>query len=168
LNAAPPLEPVTVYISIGSNLDRRRHILASLDELRRLHGAVEVSPVYESAAIDCEGGNFYNLVAGFSTRQDWQSLRRELRRIEEDHGRKRNAGKCEARTLDLDLLLYGDWQVEDGKFALPRSEILRYAFVLRPLADIAPSLRHPALGRSYAELWAEMQVSSPPLWEVKL
>jgi 2-amino-4-hydroxy-6-hydroxymethyldihydropteridine diphosphokinase len=76
-----------------------------------------------------------------------------LRQIELDNGRTRDSRKFAARTLDLDLILYGDLIVNDGRLQIPRDEIEHYAFVLEPLAEIAPDLKHPISGLSYAELW---------------
>ncbi len=74
--------------------------------------------------------------------------------IEEMHGRTRQCKKFSSRTLDIDLLLYGDVVLEEGKLKLPRDEITRYAFVLEPLAEIAPDHKHPVSGQRYADLWA--------------
>jgi len=76
-----------------------------------------------------------------------------LRQIELDNGRTRDSQKFSARTLDLDLILYDDLILNEGRLQIPRDEIERYAFVLEPLAEIAPTLKHPISHLSYAELW---------------
>jgi len=81
--------------------------------------------------------------------------------MEERHGRSRTSQKFSSRTLDVDLILYGDTVLDEPNLRLPRDEITRYAFVLEPLAEIAPDLRHPVIGATYRELWADFKVSSP-------
>ena len=142
-----------VWISIGSNIERERHVQAALHDLRERFGPLRVSAVYETEAVGFDGDAFYNLVAGFDTALRPTELHQLLRTIEADHGRKRSGGKFAARTLDLDLLTYGDAVTHEGGKALPRDEILRYAFVLGPLADVAPAELHPELGESYQVLW---------------
>ena len=142
-----------VWVSVGSNIDRERHIRGALDDLRGLFGELEVSPVYESAAVGFDGDAFFNLVVGFDTELPPERVRGLLRAVEARHGRERNDQKFAARTLDLDLLTYGDAVVGDGGHALPREEIERYAFVLGPLADVAGGQIHPQRGLSFAEMW---------------
>ncbi|MDF9393024.1 MULTISPECIES: 2-amino-4-hydroxy-6-hydroxymethyldihydropteridine diphosphokinase [Methylococcus] len=142
-----------VFVSIGSNIDRDRHIPSALAALRDAFGTLRVSSVYETAAVGFEGDPFYNLVVGFTTELPLADVARALARIEADHGRTRESRKFSARTLDLDLLLYGDAVVSEGKLKLPRKELTEYAFMLEPLAEIAPDLKHPVLGVSFRELW---------------
>ncbi|MGR8998324.1 MAG: 2-amino-4-hydroxy-6-hydroxymethyldihydropteridine diphosphokinase [Gammaproteobacteria bacterium] len=141
------------YISIGSNIDRDKNILASLQALEHHFGKLTVSSIYESEPVGFSGDPFYNLVVGFDSYQDVKEVAKQLRQIELDNGRTRNCQKFSARTLDLDLILYGDLIVNDGRLQIPRDEIEHYAFVLEPLAEIAPTLQHPVNHTSYAELW---------------
>lgn len=141
-----------VYVSIGSNIDRERNIGGGLRRLKDLYGELLISPLYESEAVGFAGPAFYNLVAAFDTRDLLPSVCDALLRIEHDHGRRRKAERFGSRTLDLDLLLYGD-VVREEPPRLPRPEIRQYAFVLRPLADVAPGARHPETGQSYREMW---------------
>ncbi len=155
-----------VYISMGSNIEPVTHLRAALDELRGRYGQVRLSSVYESPAIGFEGENFYNLVAGFETTESPRELRGVLRDIEQRNGRRRGEARFSSRTLDLDLILYDDLCLEQADFSLPRDEILKYAFVLAPLAELIPEARHPLTGRDYAELWASFDHASQPLWPV--
>ncbi len=77
-----------------------------------------------------------------------------------DHGRSRDSQKFSARTLDLDLVLYGDLIINDGRLQIPRTEIEYYAFVLEPLAEIAPDLEHPIRKINYKTLWAQFDKSA--------
>jgi 2-amino-4-hydroxy-6-hydroxymethyldihydropteridine diphosphokinase len=145
---------VKVFLSLGSNVDREVHIPSALAELERRFGPLTVSSTYETAAVGFDGPPFYNLVVAFSTDLPVEQIAHILSEIEEQHGRTRQCKKFSSRTLDIDLILYGDLIRREGKLNLPRDEITRYAFVLEPLAEIAPNQRHPVTGERYADLWA--------------
>lgn len=155
-----------VYLSIGSNIERDRYIRAALIELEARYGQLKVSSVYESEAVGFEGDDFYNLVVAFNTEQTVHELADELRKIELRNGRSRNDVRFVSRTLDIDLLLYGDEVIDEDKLQLPRDEITRYAFVLQPLAEIAPDAMHPTLEKSYQSLWQAFDSGSQSLWVV--
>ena len=142
-----------VYVSMGSNIEREHNIRAGLAALREHYGALAVSSVYDSHAVGFAGDDFYNLVVGFDTAEDVRTVAHTLERIEHEHGRARGAARFNSRTLDLDLLLYGDLVLHEPGLKLPRADILKYAFVLWPLAEIAGQWRHPQEGRTYMELW---------------
>jgi 2-amino-4-hydroxy-6-hydroxymethyldihydropteridine diphosphokinase len=154
-----------VYVSIGSNDDRVHNIDVALCELTAAYGELQRSSVYESDAVGFDSAAFYNLVVGFSAAETPQAIQDKLHAIEDSNGRLRTA-ELSARTLDLDLLLYDDLELTDGKLVLPRSDIDRYAFVLAPLAEIAGSERHPLSGISYAELWSAFDDGQQPLTRV--
>ena len=141
------------YLSIGSNIEPERHVRAAITALRARYGALRISPVYQTPAVGFEGDDFYNLVVGLDTDESAEQLAAACREIETAQGRKRGAQRFSARTLDIDLLTLGN-QIREDVPILPRDEILKYAFVLKPLADLAPDGRHPVEGRRYAELWA--------------
>lgn len=142
-----------VYVGIGSNIEREANIRAAVQALRQRFGALTLSRVYESQPIGFEGENFYNLVAGFDTALPVEELLTELHAIEQNQGRKRSGKRFEARTLDLDLLLYDELVRHDDKLDLPRREILEYAFILKPLAEIASAQVHPETRQNFSELW---------------
>lgn len=155
------------YIGIGSNIDREQHIADGLQDLRNEFGNLKVSGVYESAPIGFAGDAFYNLVVGFDTTLTADAVVRKLRAIEVAHGRPADSKKFSSRTLDLDLLLLGDRVIDNGRLKLPRDDIVRYPFVLQPLAEIAPTQRHPVLQQSFAELWQRMAKTAGPLKRVE-
>ncbi len=150
----------TGFISIGSNIDKEIHIPSSLNALKKQFGSIVLSSLYETEAVGFEGDNFYNLIVQFDSSLDAKMVAKILRQIELDHGRTRDSRKYAARTLDLDLVLYGELIISDGRLQIPRDEIERYAFVLEPLAEIAPDLLHPVSHISYAQLWNEYDKSN--------
>ena len=148
------------YISLGSNIDKQKNVISALDSLATQFSKLIVSSTFESGAIGFSGEPFYNLVIGFDSDLEVKSVAKILRQIEEDHGRTRSCKKFSSRTLDLDLILYGHLVISDGRLQIPRNEIELYAFVLEPLAEIAPDLKHPVSHKSYAELWHNFDKSN--------
>lgn len=155
-----------VFLSLGSNIDRDANIRGGLDALASQFGEVRLSPVYESEAVGFDGAAFYNLVAEIRTGMPVGALAQVLRDIEAAHGRRRGEKKFSSRTLDIDILTYGNLCGEIDGVQLPRDEILKHAFVLLPLADLAPDARHPESGKRYAELWQALDLSAQKLWQV--
>ncbi len=153
-----------VFISIGSNIDRAHHIRAAVSELRERFGRLILSTVYESAAIGFRGDNFYNLVAGFETDAPVLTLYDLLSELERRHGRLRGTDRFAPRTLDLDLLLYGKLVRQDNHVQIPRPEITKYAFTLKPLSEIAPGLHHPVTGISFGDMWSRFAAKDQGIW----
>ncbi len=149
-----------VFISVGSNIERAKNIASALAALKRHFGALTVSSIYESEAVGFQGDPFYNLVVACNSNLQVLDIADILLKIEEQHGRTQECKKFSSRTLDLDLILYGDLILKEGKLKLPRDDILHYAFVLEPLAEIAPDLRHPVSGWRYADLWRRFDKSA--------
>lgn len=144
---------VCVYLGVGSNIHREKHIKAGLTMLAAEFGELVVSPIYESEAVGFDGDPFLNLVVGLETDLSVGQLNTVIKRIEDQNGRDRNGPKFSSRTLDIDLLLYGETVGTVDGVRLPRDEITKNAFVLLPLADIAPKAFHPELQRTYDDLW---------------
>lgn len=156
----------TVYLSLGSNIDREKHLSAGLDTLVEAFGDLRMSQVYESEAVGFDGDNFYNLVAAIKTDLSVGELALRLRQIEDDNGRLRSGPKFSARTLDIDILTYDDLAGEVDGVKLPRGEILKNAFVLLPLSELAPDALHPLAGKTFQQLWEAYDQSSQKLWPV--
>lgn len=155
-----------IWLSLGSNQAREQSLRGAVRMLREAFGPLVLSAVYESDAVGFVGEPFLNLVAGAETDLPVEAVQRRLRQIEDAHGRVRGGDKFSPRTLDIDLLTYGALVRPD--LDLPREEIVRHAFVLGPLAEVAPDERHPVLGRRYAELWAAFDQAAQPLQRVDL
>ena len=149
------------WISIGTNIERKKHIALALEKLAERYGTLEESAVYESDAVGFDSTPFYNMVVGIRTDESPRELQSQLHAIEASSGRMRT-GSLSARTLDLDLLSYDDLVLDEDGLTLPRDDITRYAFVLYPLAEIAPGERHPVSGRRYADHWAVFDQDSQP------
>ncbi|WP_062061341.1 2-amino-4-hydroxy-6-hydroxymethyldihydropteridine diphosphokinase [Cellvibrio sp. OA-2007] len=155
-----------IYLSLGSNVERHKNITAALDALADLFGELQVSSVYESESVGFAGSHFFNLVVGANTDLSIAELSETLKRIEDDNGRKRSGPKFSPRTLDIDILTYGDFVGVDAGVELPRAEITQNAFVLLPLAEIAAQIKHPQLQVTYQELWASYDQASQSLWAI--
>lgn len=157
----------TIYISVGSNIDPQRHVGLALAELKAHFQALRQSSLYESKAVGFDGDNFINLVVQASTDMDIQQVVDCLHEIEARHGRDRDGPKFSSRTLDLDLLLYDDVTCRSDGIHVPREEILYNAFVLYPLAEIAPDLVHPTEHQSMAQLWQQFDKGKQKIWRVE-
>ncbi len=145
-----------VLLGLGSNIEREPHLRAGLDALADLLTDLRCSPVFESAAVGIKSGPFYNLVVAGQCALSLRDLDRRLKFIEADNGRY--APDRKGLPLDIDVLLYGDLVGNFDGLILPRAEILRNAFVLRPLALLVPERLHPGEQRSFAELWQAAQI----------
>jgi len=157
-----------IYISIGSNIEAERHLRLAIAELRKHYGELQLSSVYESEAVGFDGDNFLNMVVGLDTDEEVHTVVQTLRQIEDRHGRVRSGPRFSARTLDLDLLLYDDLVAKEDALDLPRGEIIQNAFVLWPLAEIAPETMHPVEKMSIADLWETFDKTAQALWPVEI
>ncbi len=145
-----------VYIGIGSNIDKHIHIPQVLEELAEKFGELQISPIYETASEGFSGDDFHNLVVGLDTDISPPEMRQYLRELEAHHGRVRDSkNQYISRTIDLDQLLYGKSKINKDGVHVPSSDITKYAFVLKPLVDIAGEMRHPILKTSFAQLWED-------------
>lgn len=153
-----------IYISIGSNINRHYHVQAAVSALQQHFGNLTLSSVYESEAVGFAGNAFYNLVAAAETSLSVAECVGLFKQIEDRYGRDRSAARFSGRTLDLDLLTY-DELICQQPVQLPRAEITENAFVLWPLAEIAPQVCHPLSGKRYSDLWQQYE-KQQKLWPV--
>ncbi|WP_232819347.1 2-amino-4-hydroxy-6-hydroxymethyldihydropteridine diphosphokinase [Saccharospirillum mangrovi] len=165
-NAVTDFKSVEVALSLGSNIERYRHISGALDALADAFGELVCSPVYESESVGFDGSPFLNSVVIVSTQLPLADVVTLLKRIEDDHGRNRSGPKFSPRTLDIDVLTYGDAVGELDGVELPRAETAKNAFVLKPLADVRPQAHLPGTTDSYAQLWAAYPKDQQKLWRV--
>ena len=145
---------VEVFVSVGSNVDRENNVVRAVRRLEDEYGGVTASSVYESAAVGFDGPPFLNLVVRFTTNQPLAAVVACLKRIETESCRTHDGPRFSDRTLDLDLLLYGDCCIHNDVVDVPREEITAQAFILCPLAEIAPDKMHPEQQVSFASLWS--------------
>ncbi len=147
-----------VYLGIGSNIDREINIRGGLAALKSHYGELQTSPVYESKAFGFDSDDFFNLVVGFETASDIDEIETQLKDIEFQFGKKQSEISYCPRTLDIDLLLYGDLICD--KHELPRADVVKYAFVLKPLCDLVPDLIHPVENKTMSTLWGKFDTSA--------
>ncbi|MGH8327145.1 MAG: 2-amino-4-hydroxy-6-hydroxymethyldihydropteridine diphosphokinase [Steroidobacteraceae bacterium] len=155
-----------VYVAAGSNVDPERHLAQAVRELEREFGALRCSPWYRNAAVGFEGEDFINFAVGFESALPVREVLARLHRIEERCGRPRQAPKWAPRAMDLDILLYGDLVCAEPGLTLPRPDLMQRAYMLGPLADLAPSVVHPTAGITIGELWERFDRAAHPLERV--
>ena len=159
---------VDVYISAGSNIDPEQNLRLAYRELRSRYGELRVSPVYRTRAVGFAGADFLNCVFSLRTAEPAEAVVAVLEALHDEAGRVRSGGRFASRTLDLDLLLYGDAVIPEPPVKVPREDIRKYAFVLKPLADIAPNLCDPLSGETLQALWRAFPGSDEPMERVDL
>ena len=142
----------TVFVSIGTNINAEANMLLVKESLNSLFDVI-YSSIYKTPAEGFEGEDFLNSVCKFDTDKNPQELRTLLKNIEKDMGRTFTQKGMSNRVIDLDLILYGDLQINRNGLELPSSDIEKYKFVLEPLAEIAPDYLHPILKQSYKDLF---------------
>lgn len=167
---------VDIFIGIGSNIEPQKNVYQAIELLRMKFPSIVFSRVFESESVGFDGDKFLNLVAKFkvknldpnrssdliakhaSSTEQLSFLITELKEIENQLGRKRGDKKFTARNIDIDVLLFGDLQI-NTPLELPRDEILKNAYVLWPLSELAPNLKHPGSDKKYEDYWQEFDKS---------
>ena len=157
-----------VFVAAGSNVEPERNLALAFEELRRAFPDTRISPAYRNRAVGFEGPDFINAVAGFTTDPPVAEVLARLRRIEALCGRPRQAPKWASRSMDLDILLYGDLVCDEPHLRLPRPDLLKRPYMLGPLADLAPEVVHPTAGSTIGELWGRFDRAAHPLTRVEL
>ena len=152
-----------VYVAAGSNVEPQRHLRQALGELEREFPGTRVSSWYRNRAVGFAGDDFINLVAGFDTALEVHAVLERLHAIESRCGRPRAAPRWAPRSMDLDVLLYGGLICDEPGLRLPRPDLLKRAYMLGPLAELAPGVVHPTEGITIGELWRRFDQSAHPL-----
>lgn len=152
-----------VFVAAGSNVAPEEHLQRAVTELRAAFPGVRFSPWYRNTAVGFAGDDFINLVAGFDTALTPAQILERLHAIETRCGRPRGAPRWAPRSMDLDVLLYGELVCDEPGLKLPRPDLLRRAYMLGPLAALAPQLLHPTEQRTIGELWQAFDRDAHPL-----
>ena len=156
-----------VYLGLGSNIAPTQHLRRAFIALEQHFGQFILSPIYESEAVGFKGDNFLNCVTKITTELSVGTLLNTLRDIENQNGRDRAAARFSGRTLDIDILTYDRCAGIIEGVHLPRDEIFKNAFVLKPFSDIAPDFIPPGTQKSLLELWQQFDKENQNLWQVE-
>ena len=157
-----------VLVAAGSNVEPRVNLRRALDALARHYPALRRSMAYRNRAVGFEGEDFINLVVGFETDDDVRTVIEHLHEAETLCGRARNAPKWAPRSMDLDILLFGDRVCDEPGLVLPRPDLVRRAYMLGPAAEIAPETVHPTLGVTLVDLRRDFAQDEHPMTAVDL
>lgn len=155
-----------VYLSLGSNIDAEKNLTAAIKALKEKYGSLRISTIYESEAIGFDGANFLNCVLCLHYEESIEVLIKELKKMEDELGRVRSGPKFSSRTIDMDIILFGDFKGEFSGVKIPRNEISENAYVLLPLMELAPDLIDPVSGKTMQALWqnASSAMKQQKLW----
>lgn len=153
----------TVFLGLGSNIDPQENLGRALIDIEDRFGEIESSSVYRSAAYGFDGDDFLNMVVRIETELQPIEVHAEIELIQRAAGRDRTSRGYSSRTLDIDLLLFDDLIINEPPIRLPRSDVLKFGFVLGPLAEIAPQLIHPETNLSFREHWEQFDVCGHPI-----
>jgi 2-amino-4-hydroxy-6-hydroxymethyldihydropteridine diphosphokinase len=148
-----------VYVAAGSNVAPLENLRRALDVLDRHFAPITVSRAYANAAVGFAGDEFINLVVGFRTALTVHQVVERLHEAEAACGRERLAPKWAPRSMDLDILLFGDTVCSEPGLVLPRPDLLKRPYMLGPAAEIAPAVVHPIERRTLGELWRDMRAT---------
>lgn len=157
-----------LVLSLGSNIEREKHIRFGITELQGIFGPLQVSPVYESAAVGFDGPDFYNLVVVTDTELVLEQVIARIQAIEAAAGRIRGEKRFQSRSLDIDILLFGEADLHPQGYDIPREEIGHAAYVLKPLADLLPRQRHPVSGEAFYSMWQSREQGQPVMRRVEM
>ncbi|HEX4389211.1 MAG TPA: 2-amino-4-hydroxy-6-hydroxymethyldihydropteridine diphosphokinase [Steroidobacteraceae bacterium] len=152
-----------VYVAAGSNVRAEENLARAVAELAREFPGARFSPWYRNRAVGFTGDDFINLVAGFDTALPLAEVVTRLQAIEALCGRGRDAPRWAPRSMDLDVLLYGDLVCDEPHLKVPRPDLLKRAYMLGPLAALAPEAVHPTAHASIGELWRDFDQAAHPL-----
>jgi 2-amino-4-hydroxy-6-hydroxymethyldihydropteridine diphosphokinase len=157
-----------VFLGIGSNESAEDNLRLAIRELRSRYGELSLSPVYRSASLGFDGPDFLNLVVCFESQDSPLAICEHIELVHNLAGRVRGGDKWESRPLDIDLLLYNGLVDHDRPVCVPRDDVLKYSFVLRPIAELAPDQVHPETGRTLLQHWQEFDAGSHPLEKISV
>ncbi len=158
---------ITAYVGVGSNLERYRHIEAGIKELSLLGDELRLSTIYECPAQGFDSHPFLNLVVELKTSLSLEDFQQSLKEVEFRWGRDVDAKKYQDRTLDMDIILFGD-VISPSSPVVPRPDIYQYPFVIQPLYELCPELNIPGTDLSIKKVWQDAalleQLKPIPQW----
>ncbi len=157
-----------VFVAAGSNIEPVVHLRRALGILGSHYPGLRRSRAWRNAAVGFEGEDFVNLVVAFVTDELVHAVIARLHETEAACGRARDSPRWAPRSMDLDVLLYGDRVSHEPGLTLPRPDLVRRAYMLGPMAELAPELRHPTLGLTMRELWEHFDRDAHPMLEIDL
>ena len=157
-----------VFVAAGSNVEPVVHLRRALGILASHYPRLRRSRAWRNAAVGFEGEDFVNLVVAFETDEPVHAIIARLHETEAACGRPRDAPRWAPRSMDLDVLLYGDRVSHEPGLTLPRPDLVRRAYMLGPITELAPELRHPTLGLTMRELWEHFDRDAHPMQEIDL
>ncbi len=144
-----------IFLGLGSNTNPQTNLVSCLEWLDHSFRSMQVSPAYRSPAFGFSGRDFINLVVRIDSAISPLALKAWLRQLEDRHGRDRSQPRFSDRTLDVDILLFGD--LVAPQWQIPRKETVTQPYILKPLCDLAPNLRLPHSNITVSRLWRDMQ-----------
>ncbi|WP_416396144.1 2-amino-4-hydroxy-6-hydroxymethyldihydropteridine diphosphokinase [Allohahella sp. A8] len=153
---SPAQQKVLTGFGIGSNIEPERHIHTALSALCREFPDLLMSPIYRCKAVGFDGAPFLNLVVASRNTQPLSALQALVKRLEAASGRSGHETKYSGRTLDIDILFHGGLVCRTDQIQLPRKDVVKYPYVLKPLTDILPDWVHPERHCTAAELWQRL------------
>jgi 2-amino-4-hydroxy-6-hydroxymethyldihydropteridine diphosphokinase len=159
---------IDAFVAAGSNVEPEKYLAAALRGMAATFGPLTLSPAYRNQAVGFEGADFINLVVGFRTELEVAEVRQRLQSIEAACDRPPGAPKWAPRTMDLDILLFGDLVSNEPGLVIPRPDLIKRPYMLKPMADIAPDVRHPTSGKTMRELWQAFDGDAHSMVEVAL
>jgi 2-amino-4-hydroxy-6-hydroxymethyldihydropteridine diphosphokinase len=157
---------VPVYVAAGSNVEPEKNLERACAQIAHTWPDARFSRAYRNVAVGFDGPDFINLVVGFSAAQPLAQVIERLRGIETHCGRPRYAPKWASRSMDLDVLLFGNLVEKTADYTLPRPDLLKRPYMLGPLAEIAPDVIHPTANKTIAQLWSEFDRAAHTLTPV--
>ena len=163
-----PTKKTEVFLSLGSNTDPEKNLRYACRELKKAFGNIQISSVYRNKPIGFQGNDFLNMVVKVKSSFNPDEMLDFIRGLEAATGRNIGTGAFDSRTLDIDMLLYGNLVHQEKPFQVPRIDIELYSFVICPLAEIDPDGIHPVIGKTFKDLWASFDQAEHPLNKVSV
>jgi len=161
-------EKTEVFLSIGSNINPEENLQLACRELKKTFHNIQASSVYRNKPIGFLGNDFLNMVVKVKSTLNPNEILDYLRGLEASTGRDIGTGSFDSRTLDIDMILFGDLVHPEKPFKIPRNDIESYSFVLCPLAEIEPYGIHPLLGKTFKDLWEDFDQEEHLLEKISL